>query len=199
MKIAETMCPVSTRAVSTHACLGHRGSARPPCQHVIGDQVLPGCSWGSARSGWGQRWRSGRPGEDHPNGWQKWSGYVQNHHEAVPSTPRQRGQPWGQHVRAYTWRRNEAERDRFRRRNCTPAPGNQARSSRTKRARPGPTGTRARRARRAWRPAPARARPPTAAPTRPYLRAQFEEMTKLAISILSMGSGVCTLGVDLQQ
>ena len=46
MKIAETMCPVSTRAVSTHACLGHRGSARPPCQHVIGDPVLPGCSWG---------------------------------------------------------------------------------------------------------------------------------------------------------
>ena len=46
MKIAETMCPVSTRAVSTHACLGHRGSARPPCQHVIGNQVLPGCSWG---------------------------------------------------------------------------------------------------------------------------------------------------------
>ena len=31
------------------------------------------------------------------------------------------------------------------------------------------------------------------------LRAQFEEMTKMAISILSMGSGVCTLGVDLQQ
>ena len=29
------------------------------------------------------------------------------------------------------------------------------------------------------------------------LRAQFEEMTKMAISILSMGSGVCTLGVDL--
>ena len=46
MKIAETMCPVSTRAVSTHACLGHRGSARPPYQHVIADQVLPGCSWG---------------------------------------------------------------------------------------------------------------------------------------------------------
>ena len=102
-------------------------------------------------------------------------------------------------VRADTWRRNEAERDRFRRRNCTPAPGNPARSSRTKRAGPGPTGTRARRARRAWRPAPARARPPTAAPTRPYLRAQFEEMTKMAISILSMGSGVCTLDVDHQQ
>ena len=30
--------------------------------------------------------------------------------------------------------------DRFRRRNCTPAPRKPARSSRTKRARPGPTG-----------------------------------------------------------
>ena len=43
-------------------------------------------------------------------------------------------------VRTDTWRRNEAERDRFRRRICTPAPRKPARSSRTKRARPRPTG-----------------------------------------------------------
>ena len=37
--------------------------------------------------------------KDRPNGLQKWSGYVQNHHEAVPSTLRQRGQPCRRYVR----------------------------------------------------------------------------------------------------
>ena len=109
MKTAETMCPVSTRAFSTHACLGHRGSARPPCQHVIGDQVLPGCSWG-------RQHRMGAtaafwPREDRPNGWQNWSGYVQKHHQAVPSTLRQRREPRRRqgrryilHYRFYLWK-----------------------------------------------------------------------------------------------
>ena len=39
-----------------------------------------------------------------------------------------------------TCRNREAQSDRFRRRNCTPATRKPARSSRTKRARPGPTG-----------------------------------------------------------
>ena len=43
-------------------------------------------------------------------------------------------------LRSSTCRKSEAQSDRFRRRNCTPATRKPARPSRTKRAMPGPTG-----------------------------------------------------------
>ena len=97
-------------------------------------------------------------------------------------------------LRSSTCRKSEAQSDRFRRRNCTPATRKPARPSRTKRARPGPTGTRARLARRARRPAAARAQPPTRRLQRHgrNSRLSLHEKPELAIPISSMGSGVCT-------
>ena len=166
MKTAETMCPVSTRAFITHACLGHRGSARLSCRHVIGDQVLPGCSWAD-NTGWGQRRRSGRVKTAQSDG--------RNGVAMSRSTTKQfrapfanAGSPAGGRdedifyiigsisgsliwlpdttatgesaLGSSTCREREASSDRFRRRNCNPAPRKPARSSRTKRAKPGPTG-----------------------------------------------------------